>query len=78
MNSEVSKRTIGYITAAFGLVAGLAWNDAIRSLIQVVFPTAQDGLVAKFVYALILTLVVVIVIINLTRLVDGQGGEKKK
>ena len=31
----VRERTMGYIVGALGLVAGLAWNDAIKSLIEV-------------------------------------------
>lgn len=53
------KQTIGYIVSALGLVAGLAWNDAIKSLIESIFPAGSGGLVAKFVYALLVTFVVV-------------------
>ncbi len=36
INDQVKTRfknqTMGYLIGAFGLVAGLAWNDAIKSL----------------------------------------------
>ena len=32
IREEVRKKTIGYIVAALGLVAGLAWNDAIKTI----------------------------------------------
>lgn len=59
MTSEVKKQVVGYILAAFGLVAGLAWNDAIRGLIDYLYPLGQDGLPAKFIYAGVITLVLV-------------------
>jgi hypothetical protein len=49
-----------YLTTAFGLIVGLAWNDAVKSLIDYWFPADENGLIAKFLYALILTLIVVI------------------
>lgn len=64
---EVRERAIGYIVAALGLVAGLAWNDAIRALIEQIFPIAENTLIARFVYAAIITLVVVLVSVNLLK-----------
>ncbi len=46
--------------SAFGLVAALAWNDAIQTLIKQVFPM-QSELLGKFVYAVILTALIVVV-----------------
>ena len=56
------------IVAAFGLVAGLAWNEAIKSLIEYFYPASQNNLMAKFVYAVFITLVVVVVSTYLVRL----------
>lgn len=53
---------LGYIAAAFGFVAGLAWNDAIKTLLDRFYPAASAGaLTAKFVYAGVVTLIVVII-----------------
>ena len=60
IKSKIKEQTSGYITGALGLVAGLAWSDAIKSLIEVLFPFAKSGLWAKFIYAVIITFVVVI------------------
>lgn len=60
LRREIRERTAGYIIAALGLVVGLAWNEAIKGLIEYLFPLAQDTLLAKFIYAAILTLVLVI------------------
>lgn len=58
---ELRKRTFGYITTAFGLVAGLAWNEAIKAVIERFFPMSTSGMIAKFAYAIIITAVLVIV-----------------
>lgn len=65
---EVREKTFGYITAALGLVAGLAWNEAIKSLIEYFYPASQNGLAAKFIYAIVITLVVVVISSYLIRL----------
>ena len=68
LRQEVRERTLGYIIAAFGLVAGLAWNDAIKALIEYLFPLQENTLSAKIIYAFLITLVVVICTIYLNRL----------
>ncbi len=62
------ERILTYIGGGLGLVAGLAWNEAIGEFITYFFPLSKNSLMAKFIYALILTLVVVIVIGYLERL----------
>ena len=61
----------GYIGAAFGLVAGLAWNYAIKALIETIYPQgASGGITAKFIYAAVITVIVVIVTNYLLRRED--------
>ncbi len=66
---EIRERVVGYIAAALGLVAGLAWNEAIKALIEYLFPLGQDTLFAKFLYAVLITIIVVAVTVYLLRLV---------
>ncbi len=47
------------ITAAFGLVAALAWNEAIKQAVAVVFGT-EDDLLGLTVYAVIVTVIAVV------------------
>lgn len=70
LKKEIQEKTIGYILAAFGLVAGLAWNEAIKSLIDQVFPGHGNGILIKFVYAVIVTVVVVIITVYLIKLTE--------
>jgi C4-dicarboxylate transporter len=58
--NELKDQTTKYLVAAFGLVAGLAWNDAIKALIELLFPFTKSGVLIKFIYAIIITIVVVL------------------
>ena len=73
MRSSIQKGTIGYISAAFGLVAGLAWNDAIKSLIESVFPSSGGTVFAKFGYAFAITIVAILIIRTLSRLSENKS-----
>lgn len=64
---DVRAKTIGYILTALGLVAGLAWNDAITSIINQLFPFGKTSAIAKTIYAVIITIIVVTVSVYLTR-----------
>lgn len=76
MISDIRKQTIGYIVSAFGIVAGLAWNDAIKGFIEYLFPLGTNGLWAKFLYALIVTFVVVLVTAYLLKLAGKEEPKK--
>ncbi|MCU0680232.1 MAG: DUF5654 family protein [Planctomycetes bacterium] len=53
--------------AALGLIAALAWNEAIKSLFNVLFPRPEDSLIAQFLYAIFITILIVILSIVLAR-----------
>lgn len=72
LKQELRAKTIGYIATALGLVVGLAWNDAIKELITYLFPLSTNNVLAKFGYAVILTVVVVIAIHFMTRLTERK------
>lgn len=77
---EVKEKTIGYILAAFGLVAGLAWNEAIKSFIDLIFPTAGKDLFVKLIYAVVVTLLVVFISMylgSLIRIKEEVNSSKK-
>ena len=79
LRGQIKSQAICYIMAAFGLVAGLAWNEAIKSVIEYLFPITQNTLLAKFVYAVLMTVIVVIVTIYLSQILrDGDKAEKDK
>jgi uncharacterized membrane protein len=49
------------LTAGFGLVAALAWNDAIQGLFKLI-PIQSTEVGAKFIYAIVITLIIVLIV----------------
>lgn len=78
VSSKVREQTAGYITTALGIVAGLAWNDAIKSLIEFIFPLSKDTLMARFIYAALITVVVVLISRSLLMFLGGRPSDNKK
>ena len=67
MTAEVLDKFADLITIALGLVAALAWNTAIQNLFTVIFGKAGSALIGQFVYAIIITLVVIFATIAVSR-----------
>ena len=67
MTAEVLDKFAELITVALGLVAALAWNTAIQNLVTMIFGKAGIALIGQFVYAVIITLVVIFATIAVSR-----------
>jgi len=70
MKSEVIEKIAALMTAAFGLIAALAWNDAIKSLFA---PGGLLAFVAKYgvwVYAILVTIIAVAITVWIGKLAD--------
>ena len=61
-------------SAALGLVCALAWNDAIKSAMKAVLGE-DDSLAGLFTYAILATLVAVVVLLALAKASAKVGGE---
>ncbi|MCR4279728.1 MAG: DUF5654 family protein [Candidatus Zambryskibacteria bacterium] len=72
IKKELKSTTFGYISAALGLVAGLAWNDAIKELIETAFPLSRNTIGVKFLYAILVTVVVIILIKSINKMINRQ------
>jgi len=72
MKKDVIEKLAALITAAFGLVAALAWNGAIQAIFKQVFGDASS-LVAMLVYAIIVTIIAVVATIWI-----GKAAERAK
>ncbi|OGD56239.1 hypothetical protein A2V71_02860 [Candidatus Berkelbacteria bacterium RBG_13_40_8] len=77
LRSEFLKTMAGLITAAFGLVAALAWNDTIKALINHFFPEG-DGFKSMLIYAMIVTCLAVLVTYYLGKLTQEAKEEEEK
>jgi Family of unknown function (DUF5654) len=65
---------ISLASAAFGVIAALAWNAAISDSIKLLLP-AGKGIGPEFLYAVIVTVTGIIVMVNLGKLA-AKSGEK--
>ena len=63
---EFFKQVSTMVTAAFGLVAALAWNEAVKGLIDR-YVSAEGGLRSKFYYAAVATILAVAITYYLGR-----------
>ena len=64
MKKEVYERLAALLTAAFGLVAALAWNDTIKAIFSRVFG-ASDTVLAMIIYAVVVTIIAVFATIQI-------------
>lgn len=64
---EVLDKMVALVTAAFGLVAALAWNDTIKAIFRAVFG-AGETVWAMVVYAVVVTLIAVIVTLYISKI----------
>ena len=67
MSAEILDKFSNLITTALGLVAALAWNEAIQQLFKQIFGAAGGELAAKFFYAVLVTLVVIFATMAVSR-----------
>ena len=67
MKSQVIDKFTALITAAFGLVAALAWNSAIQNIFVRIFGE-KSSISAMLSYAIIVTVIAVFVTIWLGKL----------
>jgi hypothetical protein len=64
-------------SAGFGVMAALAWNEAIKELFTRLFGDTAGKVGALFGYAALVTVVAVVVVNSLARLTERLGGEKR-
>lgn len=77
MVHKVMGKVLTLFTAAFGVVAALAWDDVVKSLFQQYYPFPGEELIqAKFIYALGVTTVAVAVTTIFASLVSKEDEKK--
>jgi NADH:ubiquinone oxidoreductase subunit H len=65
-SAAIQQKSITLILGGFGLVAVLAWNEAIKSLFENLFKD-KGSIISKFAYAGIVTIIVVLVSMHLQK-----------
>jgi len=66
---------ISLASAAFGVVAALAWNGAITALVKQIFGEGGQ-IVSLFLYAIVITVIAVIVMVNLGKVAERTAESK--
>jgi hypothetical protein len=66
---------ISLASAAFGVVAALAWNSAITALVKEIFGSGGQ-IISLFIYAIIITIIAVIVMVNLGKVAERTAQPK--
>lgn len=69
MRTEVINKLADLITAAFGLIAALAWNDTIKAIFKSVFGSAET-VSAMLIYAFIVTIIAVYATVRIGKAVQ--------
>ena len=64
---------IALASAAFGLVAALAWNEAIKATLA--YLNLGDSLTGLYTYAVLATILAIVVLVWLGKLAARVGGE---
>jgi len=71
LHLEIVKQMVALSTSGFGLVAALAWNNFIQEFVKNYvnkwFPSG-GGLISLFIYAVIITVLAVLVTLQLSKL----------
>jgi multisubunit Na+/H+ antiporter MnhG subunit len=75
MQKEVVEKVAALVTAAFGLIAALAWNTAIQEIFRIIFGD-QSGVLAMIFYAVVVTIIAVVVTILVGRAAAKAGVKK--
>ncbi|HYS28278.1 MAG TPA: DUF5654 family protein [Candidatus Limnocylindria bacterium] len=74
-NPAYVQTMIALASAAFGVVAALAWNSAITALVKQIFGSGGQ-IVSLFIYAIIITIVAVIVMVQLAKVAERTAAPK--
>lgn len=75
MQKEVIEKIAALITAAFGLIAALAWNEAIQEIFRLIFGD-PGGKWAILFYAVVVTIIAVVITIWIGRVAEKHTGKK--
>lgn len=67
---ELLSQLVTLSTSGFGIVAALAWNDTVQTFVnQFITPRIPgSGLISKLLYALLITLLAVLITFQLSRI----------
>lgn len=77
MKVEIIEKLSALITAGFGLVAALAWNDTIKTIFRRIFGE-QSTITGMVIYAVLVTIIAVLATVWIGRLAAKAGGKPEE
>jgi uncharacterized membrane protein (DUF106 family) len=81
MPLAIVKNMVVLATSGFGLVVALAWNEAIKTTVETYINpllSEQSGVISLFIYAIVMTLLAVLVTMQLAKLQKTLENTVKK
>lgn len=77
-HEELILQLLTLSTAGFGLVAALAWNQAIQAFVaEFIIPRVPgSGIISQFIYALIITIFAVLITYQLSKIASHISSKK--
>ncbi len=75
LQKELLKQMVALSTSGLGLVAALAWNEAIQSFVKEYidrYISVGSGIISRFIYAVIITALAVFITYQLTKLTEEK------
>jgi uncharacterized membrane protein len=75
LKKQIAAQMLTLATSGFGLVAALAWNEFIQSVVnEVIKPLIGEssGVISQLIYAVIVTILAVVVTYNLSKFVERK------
>ncbi|OGM12150.1 hypothetical protein A2Z22_03550 [Candidatus Woesebacteria bacterium RBG_16_34_12] len=75
MKKQVASQMLTLATSGFGLVAALAWNEFIQTVVkEVIKPLIGEssGAISQLIYAVIVTILAVIVTYQLSKIAEKK------
>ena len=75
IKKQIAAQMLTLATSGFGLVAALAWNEFIQTVVnEVIKPLIGEssGTISQLIYAVIVTILAVIVTYNLSKFVEKK------
>ena len=75
LKKQMATQMLTLATSGFGLVAALAWNEFIQTLVkEVITPLIGESssVISQLIYAVIVTVLAVIVTYNLSKFVEKK------
>ncbi|MCT8136920.1 hypothetical protein H1D32_03610 [Anaerobacillus sp. CMMVII] len=71
MGRKLLEQVITLFTAAIGVMAALAWNDAVQALFNSLFPQGE-GIKERFIFAILITAIAVLITTIFASLLEDE------